>query len=166
VCFFCIRVLSSDSPPAQAHSRRPPPGHKEPGRGRAAREYGTQPQRLGRWLLWGLFLLLPGAAIFFNLRAYILFVARDAAQRIPEKFFELAGFGGQGARFDIQILNGLPALLIAFTDQSPRQAPRLVQQTTLTPEGDVKDIYAILAPRKLTAVHFVSGDSYDDTNTE
>jgi hypothetical protein len=67
---------------------------------------------------------------------------------------------------DIQILNGLPALLIAFTDQSPRQAPRLVQQTTLTPEGDVKDIYAILAPRKLTAVHFVSGGSYDDTNTE
>lgn len=70
------------------------------------------------------------------------------------------------ARFDIQILNGLPALLIAFTDQSPRQAPRFVHQTIITLEGDIKDIYAILAPRKLTAVHFVSGGSYDDTNTE
>jgi hypothetical protein len=85
-------------------------------------------------------------------------VGRDKVLRFYRKALE---HNRPIARIDIQILNGLPALLIAFTDQSPQQAPRLVQQTTLTPEGDVKDIYAILAPRKLTAVHFMSGGSDD-----
>src|SRR5262245_45641039 len=60
------------------------------------------------------------------------------------------------AASDIRLLNGLPALIVEFADEHPREAPTVVQQLTLTPEGQIDQIYAILAPRKLTAVRLTS----------
>ena len=60
---------------------------------------------------------------------------------------------------EIRFLNGLPAVIVEFADKYPREAPAVVQQLTLTPDGRIQQIYAILAPRKLTAIHFVSGGS-------
>jgi RNA polymerase sigma-70 factor, ECF subfamily len=90
-------------------------------------------------------------------------VGRDKIMRFYTKAFARSR---PIASSDIRFLNGLPTLIVEFADKHPREAPAVVQQLTLAPDGRIQQIYAILAPRKLTAVHFVSGGSCDDTRNE
>jgi RNA polymerase sigma-70 factor (ECF subfamily) len=59
------------------------------------------------------------------------------------------------------MMNGLPALVIEFADQSPREAVRIVQRCEIGPDGCIKELHSILASRKLTAVRFALGGSHD-----
>ncbi|HJY84071.1 MAG TPA: sigma-70 family RNA polymerase sigma factor [Candidatus Binatia bacterium] len=61
---------------------------------------------------------------------------------------------GSSARSDIRMINGLPALVIEFTDNAPREVSRMVMCCDLAPDGRIKTLYSILASRKLTAVRF------------
>jgi hypothetical protein len=63
------------------------------------------------------------------------------------------------AQFDLRRFNGVPALFVEFADEQPRAASRLVQQCTLAPDGRIKEIYAVLATRKLARVHHKSAGS-------
>jgi len=62
-----------------------------------------------------------------------------------------------GASLVVRMLNSLPAVLIQFGAARPGQAPRLVLRCDLNDEGRIQEIHSILAPRKLTAVHFDFG---------
>ena len=57
-------------------------------------------------------------------------------------------------RYDIREVNALPAILIELSDPQRRQAPRTVLCVELDPDGRIRALDAILAPRKLRAVRF------------
>jgi RNA polymerase sigma factor (sigma-70 family) len=61
---------------------------------------------------------------------------------------------GQSGRPDIRMINGLPALVIEFTDNAPREVSRMVMCCELARDGRIKTLHSILASRKLTAVRF------------
>ena len=65
------------------------------------------------------------------------------------------------ARLDVRLLNGLPALVIEFTDKAPREAARMVMRCDLDPDGRIKVLHSVLASHKLTGVRFVVGGSHD-----
>jgi len=52
----------------------------------------------------------------------------------------------------VQMFNGLPAIVMEFTNGKPRSAPCVVQQCVVNPDGQIIAVYAVLASRKLTAV--------------
>jgi RNA polymerase sigma-70 factor (ECF subfamily) len=54
----------------------------------------------------------------------------------------------------VQMINGLPGLLIDFGARHPRAAPRGVLRLDVGPDGRITAVHAVLASRKLTAVHF------------
>jgi RNA polymerase sigma-70 factor (ECF subfamily) len=58
-----------------------------------------------------------------------------------------------GATFDFRMLNGSPAVLVA-SPAPPGQAPRFVTRIDLGRDGTIREIHAILATRKLSAVRF------------
>jgi RNA polymerase sigma-70 factor (ECF subfamily) len=66
----------------------------------------------------------------------------------------VAGRRAEGARFQLRLVNGLPALAIEFASARPKQAPRLVLRCDVSGDGRIKELHVILAPRKLTAVRF------------
>jgi len=78
-------------------------------------------------------------------------VGRDKVVRLYVKTNERRG---PSAHLDIRMLNGLPALVIEFTDNPPRAVSRMVTCCDLTPDGRIKTLYSVLASRKLTAVRF------------
>ena len=57
-----------------------------------------------------------------------------------------------GARFDIRLVNGLPAVVIEFASTVRRQAPCALLQCELDSEGRIGELHAVLGPRKLAAV--------------
>lgn len=59
-----------------------------------------------------------------------------------------------GARSQLRMVNGLPAVMIEFSDIHPRGAPRVVFRCDLTKDGHIKELHSVLASRKLTAVQF------------
>lgn len=81
-------------------------------------------------------------------------VGRDKIIRFYLKAFERSR---PIASSDIRLINGLPTVIVKFADENPREASTVVQQCTLTSDGRIQQIYAILAPRKLTAVRFAPG---------
>jgi RNA polymerase sigma-70 factor (ECF subfamily) len=57
-------------------------------------------------------------------------------------------------RFEIRLVNGLPALFIALGRPVRRQAPRTLLRCELTDDGRIREIHTVLAPRKLAALRF------------
>ena len=55
-------------------------------------------------------------------------------------------------RVDVRTLNGLPAVVIEFSDRPHHQAPRLVMRCEIGRDGRITALHTILATRKLTAV--------------
>ncbi len=80
-------------------------------------------------------------------------VGRDKVVRFYTKTNERRG---PSVRLNIRMMNGLPALVIEFTDNAPREASRMVMRCDLDPDGRIKVLHSILASRKLTAVGFAS----------
>jgi RNA polymerase sigma factor (sigma-70 family) len=56
-----------------------------------------------------------------------------------------------GVSTDIRMLNGMPVAVIVVARPVRRQAPVTVMSLGLAPDGRVRDIHALLAPRKLAA---------------
>jgi RNA polymerase sigma-70 factor (ECF subfamily) len=59
-----------------------------------------------------------------------------------------------GPRIEIRLVNGLPAALIELAHPVRRQAPRSVLRCELDEDGRIREIQAVLAPRKLGALRF------------
>jgi RNA polymerase sigma-70 factor (ECF subfamily) len=78
-------------------------------------------------------------------------LGRDRVMRL---FFGLYRRGGARASVSVRTLNGLPALLIDFETDHPRQAPHYVVRVDVGPDDRITDVHAVLASRKLTAVRF------------
>lgn len=57
-----------------------------------------------------------------------------------------------GTRLQVRMLNGLPALVVEFTNTAPGWAPRAVLQFQVNTEGLVHEIDTVLASRKLVAL--------------
>jgi RNA polymerase sigma-70 factor (ECF subfamily) len=85
-------------------------------------------------------------------------VGRDKVVRFYTK---ISGRRSAGVRLDLRTLNGLPALVVEYTDNAPREAARMVLRCELSLDGQIKALHSILASRKLTGVRFVSRGSYD-----
>lgn len=75
-------------------------------------------------------------------------------EKVMRFFTAIGGRRILGVRLDVRLLNGLPALIIEFTDQHPREAARMVMGCELSADGRIKVLHSILASRKLTAVRF------------
>lgn len=75
-------------------------------------------------------------------------------EKVTRFFAALGGRRITGVRLDIRLLNGLPALVIEFTDPRPREAARMVMGCELSADGRIKVLHSVLASRKLTAVRF------------
>jgi RNA polymerase sigma-70 factor (ECF subfamily) len=60
------------------------------------------------------------------------------------------GFPGTTIRF--RMLNGLPALVIGNPRAAPGWVPRAVTAVRLDDEGRIRDLWTVLASRKLTAL--------------
>jgi RNA polymerase sigma factor (sigma-70 family) len=69
-------------------------------------------------------------------------------------FTRLAARRTAGARIEVRMLNGLPALVADFGAGRPGDPPRGVIRIELAPDGRVREIHAVLAARKLSAVRF------------
>lgn len=81
-------------------------------------------------------------------------VGRDHVIRFYIKIKERRGVG---SRFDMCMLNGLPALVIELTDHAPREAARMVLRCDVNMNGQITEWHAVLASDKLTAVRFRVG---------
>lgn len=57
-------------------------------------------------------------------------------------------------RFEIRLVNGLPALLVTLGRPVRRQAPRSLLRCELDEAGRIREIATVLAPRKLSALRF------------
>jgi RNA polymerase sigma-70 factor (ECF subfamily) len=57
-----------------------------------------------------------------------------------------------GTRSELRLINGLPAALVTLQRPVRRQAPRSLLQVELDPEGRIRRIHAVLAPRKLAGL--------------
>ena len=58
------------------------------------------------------------------------------------------------ADLEVRIFNGLPALVMTFSDPHGRQAPRGIFAYELDRNGQIRRIYSVFTTRKLTAVRF------------
>jgi RNA polymerase sigma-70 factor (ECF subfamily) len=57
-------------------------------------------------------------------------------------------------RFTIQVLNGLPSIVIEDQRSSKTAATRYTLHADIDTEGRISSLYAVLAPEKLSAVRF------------
>ena len=83
--------------------------------------------------------------------ARVPIVGRDRVMRF---YFNISKRRPPGMRVEIRLLNGLPAMVAESRHGRPGEAPRMVVRCDIDPDGRIKEIHAILATRKLTAVRF------------
>ena len=60
--------------------------------------------------------------------------------------------GGTPSRVEMRMLNGLPALLIELTDDTPGEAARFVIRADVDADDRIVALHSILATRKLAAL--------------
>jgi RNA polymerase sigma-70 factor (ECF subfamily) len=72
--------------------------------------------------------------------------------RLSEQYAKLAEQSGAGARFEFRMLNGMPAIITHLPNYSEGYASRIVTCCDLDADGRIKQMYVVLASRKLTAV--------------
>jgi hypothetical protein len=61
---------------------------------------------------------------------------------------------GPGARIGLRVINGLPAVLIAYASAIKRQAPCVITRCEVNADGRIRALHSILASHKLTAICF------------
>ncbi|AUX47805.1 RNA polymerase sigma factor [Sorangium cellulosum] len=66
------------------------------------------------------------------------------------------GWNSLALRYELRLLNGLPALVIERHGPADRLAPRYVVRCDVDPSGRITAIHTVLASRKLTAVRPLS----------
>ena len=67
---------------------------------------------------------------------------------------------------EVRMLNGLPAMVIAFASAPPSVAPRFVFRCDLDADGRIVDVHNVLATRKLTHVPFARPESVGETSAD
>ena len=72
--------------------------------------------------------------------------------RVARFYTNVATRGAGGARSDIRMLNGLPALVTRLHPPRPGYAPLFVTRLDVDADGRVDRLYSVLATRKLTAI--------------
>ncbi|MCP3136818.1 sigma-70 family RNA polymerase sigma factor [Pyxidicoccus xibeiensis] len=75
------------------------------------------------------------------------------AQRVLNFLFRLAELRGPPTAFEVQMLNGLPALVADFAAaKDPKLATRAVVRVDLGADGRIAELYSVLTPRKLSGL--------------
>ena len=74
--------------------------------------------------------------------------------RVIRFHLETARRRGPISRVAMRSVNGLPALVIETTPLRPQMGPRVVLRCEVDPDGRIRELQAVLASRKLTAVRF------------
>jgi len=57
-------------------------------------------------------------------------------------------------RTEVQLLNGLPALVVSVENPGPRRAPRFVLTVDVDANGKIRELHTIVASRKLARIRF------------
>jgi len=60
------------------------------------------------------------------------------------------------SRFEMRVINGVPAVVIETAAVRATMGPRVVLRCEIDPDGRIRELHSILAPRKLTAVRFAA----------
>lgn len=76
--------------------------------------------------------------------------------RVARFHLETARRRGPISRVEIRNVNGVPALIIETAAIRATMAPRVVLRCEIDPDGRIRELHSILAPRKLTAVRFAA----------
>jgi RNA polymerase sigma-70 factor (ECF subfamily) len=76
-------------------------------------------------------------------------VGRTGVMRL---LLSVAGRRSGGASLAPRLVNGLPAVLIEFASSERRQAPCLLLRCELDGAGRIREVHALLGPRKLAAL--------------
>jgi RNA polymerase sigma factor (sigma-70 family) len=108
---------------------------------------GGDPRAMERLLAAGVRAVSDGGGEFHAARVPLV-----GPQRVARFYVNAATRGGHGARTEIRMVNGLPALLVWLSTRRPGYAPMFVTRIELDPAGQVERVYSVLATRKLTAI--------------
>lgn len=97
-----------------------------------------------------------GGGEFFAARVVIA-----GPRRVARFHWNIGHRRGAGARTEFRMINGFPALVVEFHDDTPGrpshgQPPRTVLACDLDAAGRITRLYTVLATRKLSAVHWPS----------
>ncbi len=92
-----------------------------------------------------------GAGVYTALHAPLV-----GKSRVARFHLETARRRRPISRFEIRDVNGLPALVIETAPIRATMAPRVVLRFEIDPDGRIRELHSILAPRKLTAVRFTA----------
>jgi RNA polymerase sigma-70 factor (ECF subfamily) len=76
----------------------------------------------------------------------------EGRDRVTRFFLGVGKRAEGGVRWDVRMLNGMPALVMVFENADPKYAPLVVQLCDVDDAGDVRALYSVLAPKKLTAI--------------
>jgi RNA polymerase sigma-70 factor (ECF subfamily) len=90
--------------------------------------------------------LSDGGGEFFAARIPVI-----GRAKVAQLFLGLQRHGPPITRFELRIINGLPAL-VAERPAAPNVAPRFIVQCEIGPDGLVREVYTVLATPKLTAI--------------
>jgi len=108
---------------------------------------GGDPRRAERLLAAGVRALSDGGGEFHAARVPVV-----GPERVARFYTNVATRGALGARSEIRMVNGLPALVTSLPGDRPGYAPLFVTRIDLDPDGRVERLYSVLATRKLTAI--------------
>ena len=108
---------------------------------------GGDPRRAERLLAAGVRAVSDGGGEFHAARVPLL-----GPERVARFYTNVATRGALGARSEIRMVNGLPALVTSLPGDRPGYAPLFVTRIDLDPDGRVERLYSVLATRKLTAI--------------
>jgi RNA polymerase sigma-70 factor (ECF subfamily) len=108
---------------------------------------GGDPRRAERLLAAGVRALSDGGGEFHAARVPIVGPAR-----VARFYTNIATRGPRGARSEMRMVNGLPALVTSLPGPPRGYASRFVTRIDLDPEGRIERLYSVLATRKLTAI--------------
>lgn len=96
--------------------------------------------------------LNDGAGEFFAARVPLL-----GPRRVTKFHLNISRRRLQAPRVEMRMLNGLPALVIEFTDGKPGEPPRTVMHCEIGDDDRIVALHSVVATRKLSAVRFPAG---------
>ena len=75
-------------------------------------------------------------------------------ERVMRFYMNTAARRSASFRRELRLINGMPALVAEWTQARPGQPPRMVLHCEVNPSGQITDLHAVVATRKLTAIQF------------
>ena len=76
--------------------------------------------------------------------------------RVATLHLRVAARRAPGARTELRLVNGMPAVVIQYATAQRRQAPRAVLRCELDGDGRIAQVHVVLASRKLSGIRFPS----------